>query len=37
VIRDAPLPVPTPGTARIRTRAFGVNHAEMVCPPLPGI
>ncbi|KAK4039258.1 hypothetical protein C8A01DRAFT_16728 [Parachaetomium inaequale] len=30
VIRDdIPLPVPTPGTARIRIRAFGINHAEM--------
>jgi NADPH:quinone reductase-like Zn-dependent oxidoreductase len=26
---DIPLPVPTRGTARIRIRAFGVNHAEM--------
>ncbi|KAH6650678.1 chaperonin 10-like protein [Chaetomium tenue] len=24
-----PLPQPTPGTVRIRIRAFGVNHAEM--------
>jgi len=29
VIRKVPLPVPSPGTARIRIRAFGVNHAEM--------
>lgn len=29
VIRDVPLPIPEPGTARIRIRAFGVNHAEM--------
>lgn len=30
VIRDdVPLPAPTPGTALIQIRAFGVNHAEM--------
>lgn len=29
VIRDVPLPAPSPGTARIKIRAFGVNHAEM--------
>ena len=29
VYRDVPLPIPEPGTARIRIRAFGVNHAEM--------
>ena len=25
VIRDVPLPVPAPGTARIKIRAFGIN------------
>jgi NADPH:quinone reductase-like Zn-dependent oxidoreductase len=29
VIRPVPVPTPTPGTALIRIRAFGVNHAEM--------
>lgn len=29
VIREVPLPIPEPGTARIRIRAFGINHAEM--------
>jgi len=29
VIRDVPLPVPGPGTARIKIRAFGINHAEI--------
>ncbi|KXX74751.1 putative zinc-type alcohol dehydrogenase-like protein YogA [Madurella mycetomatis] len=29
IIRDVPLPTPTLGTARIKIRAFGVNHAEM--------
>src|SRR3954447_15096179 len=29
VVQDLPKPTPTPGTALIRIRAFGINHAEM--------
>lgn len=29
VIKDHPTPTPTPGTALIHVKAFGINHAEM--------
>ena len=35
VIRDVPIPTATPGTALIKIKGFGINHAEMRMPDPP--